>query len=147
MIKPVLFTVMTTSYLCLGCSSIEQFTSSDTVAETATEQVMKSEHFESADLTWLEYVDPKADANIAIQKGDFRLFAFTGRARTFPGLEDDVEDIQRQCGYQLLANSSDGLNVETALSGRKKLYQYAATYNQLVFDACFKKPINDTQDY
>ena len=146
MIKPVFFTVITTSLLCLGCSSIELFSSSDTIAETSTEQVVKSEHFESADLTWLEYVDPKADANIAIQKGDFRLFAFTGRARTFPGLEDNVEHIQRQCGYQLLANSSDELNVETALSGRKKLYQYAATYNQLVSNACFKRPINDNQN-
>ena len=146
MIKPVLFFVITTSALCLGCSSIEPTNSAKAIEKTSADHAHQNVHFGSADLTWLDYVDPKADANIAIQNGDFRLFAFTGRARTFPGLEDDIEQIQRQCGYQLLANSSDGLTVETAISGRKKLYQYAATYNQLVSNACLKKPINDTQN-
>lgn len=141
--KSVFWMVIISNIFFLGCSTTESSSSSDLIEEYPPEQGQSSEHYQSEDLTWLDYVDPKADANIAIQNGDFRVFAFAGRARTFPGIEHDISQIQQQCGYQVLANSSDALTLETELSERKKLYQYAATYNQIVSSSCYKKSNRD----
>ena len=89
-------------------------------------------------LKWLHDANPVVDANAAIQKQDFTLLAFAGRATSFPGISSGSYLLQQQCGYRLLANSGDTLRSEKALILRKQLYQYAATYNQLVAGACQK---------
>lgn len=145
MLKAIVSILLTTSILCLSCSK-ESTNSNELPEENQSPQVQSIRDYQSSDLTWLDDVDAKTDANNAIQNGDFRLLAFTGRARTFPGIEDDISQIQQQCGYQLLANSSDALNVETELSARKQLYQYAATYNQIVSVECYKKHFYNNKD-
>jgi hypothetical protein len=99
----------------------------------------ENDALQSKDLSWLNYADPKADANLAIEKQDFTLLAFAGRATSFPGIESESSILQQQCGYRLLANSSDALRSQSELHLRKKLYQYAATFNQLVAAACQKQ--------
>ena len=134
---PLLFATVI-SCLSVGCS--QTFTSLFSQTSAATDanqgQIIKSQ--QSDDLKWLAYADPKADANFAIQKQDFTLLAFAGRATSFPGIDDGLSSLQQHCGYRFLANSSDALSSENQLDLRKQLYQYAATYNQLVAEACQK---------
>lgn len=140
--KPVFWMVIAANILCLSCRTFESAKSSGLSEDPPSQLGPKSEHYQSDDLSWLDYVDPKADANIAIEKGDFRLLAFSGRARSFPGIENHANQLQQQCGYQLLANSSDAVDLETGLGDRKKLYLYAAAYNQIVSSACYNKNAN-----
>jgi hypothetical protein len=123
------------SYLSLGCS---QTNTSFSDQKPEITQDNNNERYQSTNLDWLIYADPKADANLAIEKQDFTLLAFAGRVTSFPGIESDLYTIQQQCGYRLLANSSDTLKSEKELSLRKQLFQYATTYNQLVSAACRK---------
>jgi hypothetical protein len=127
---PFLIFAIAISCVSIGCSQTNTATLSQTSVTTQANQ--------TADLKWLIYADPKADANLAIEKRDFTLLAFAGRATTFPGIDDESSTLQQQCGYRLLANSSDALHSENELSLRKQLYQYAATFNQLVAVACQK---------
>ena len=95
-------------------------------------------HNRSGDLKWLHYADPKVDASLAIQKQDFALLAFAGRATSIPGINNESSSLRKHCGYQLIAGSGDVLKSKNDLKLRKQLYQYAATYNQLVAAACQK---------
>ena len=117
-------------FLTLGCSQINTSFLSRTPEANQDNQ--------SVELKWLFSADPRADANLAIQKQDFNLLAFAGRATSFPGINNAVSTLQQQCGYRLLPNSGDALRSESELILRKKLYQYAATYNQLIAAACQK---------
>jgi hypothetical protein len=126
------------SFLTLSCSQTTTSFLSQTSEPTEDNQSEILRPKQTADLKWLHYVDPTADANLAIQKQNFTLLAFAGRATSFPGIDSDSTTLQQQCGYQLLSNSGDAMRSENELSLRKKLYQYAAAYNQLVVAACQK---------
>jgi hypothetical protein len=123
-------------YFIMGCSQSVIAPLPQESATTTDNQDMEDDDIRSKELNWLNYADPKADANLAIEKQDFTLLAFAGRVTSFPGIESESSALQQQCGYRLLANSSDALKSENELKLRKKLYQYAATYNQLVAAAC-----------
>jgi hypothetical protein len=131
------------SCLSLGCSQTNSSFLSQTSESAQDSKSQDLEHRQTADLKWLPYADPRADANFAIEKRDFTLLAFAGRATTFPGIEDQSSILQQQCGYRLLANSSDALRSESELSLRKQLYQYAKTYNQMVSAACRTHKLKD----
>ena len=118
------------SCLSLGCSQTSTIVSQPT--PTINQQI------QSTDIKWSPYADPKADANFSIQKQDFTLLAFAGRATSFPGIDSDSSTLQQQCGYRLLTSSGDVLRSKSELSKRKQLYQYAEAYNQLVSAACQK---------
>lgn len=132
------------SGLSLGCS---QTSSPDSEQMPETNRANQSNHtnqsFElkqqqTADLKWLKYADPRADAHFSIEKQDFTLLAFAGRATSFPGIDSGASTLQQQCGSRLLANSGDALRSQEQLKLRKQLYQYAAIFNQLVAIACQK---------
>lgn len=127
------------SNLSLGCSQTTTpflSQSSDVTQDNYIEQ------HQSPDLKWLQYADPKTDANLAIEKQDFTLLGFAGRATSFPGIDSESSILQEQCGYRLLANSGDALRSKNELNLRKQLYQYAANYNQLVAAACQKNHLD-----
>jgi hypothetical protein len=126
------------SCISLGCSQTNISSLPQTSATPLDDQSKEIDDRQTADLKWLFYADPKADANLAIEKQDFTLLAFAGRVTSFPGIDSGSTTLQQQCGYRLLANSSDALRSENELSVRKQLYQYAATFNQLVAAACQK---------
>jgi hypothetical protein len=117
------------SFLSLGCSQTNTSSVSATMQDNQSKDI---KYHETADLKWIQYADPRADANFAIAKQDFTLLAFAGRATSFPGIDGESSTLQEQCGYQLLSYSSDALTSENELRLRKQLYQYAATFNQLV---------------
>jgi hypothetical protein len=131
------------SGLFLGCSQISSSSLSETSSVTYDNHSAGNEHHQSTDLKWLDYADPKADANLAIEKQNFNLLAFAGRTTSFPGIDGESGVLQQRCGYRLLPNSSDTLRSEKELNIRKDLYQYAATYNQLVLVACQKTSRED----
>jgi hypothetical protein len=127
-----------TGFLTLGCSQTNTHFLSQTSAPTKESQGEERNNFQSTDFKWLYYADPRADANLALQKQDFTLLAFAGRVTSFPGIDNESSILQQQCGYRLLANSGDALRSENELNFRKQLYQYASTYNRLVATACQK---------
>jgi hypothetical protein len=135
----LLMFVAAISFLTLSCSQTTTSFISQTSEPTEDNQSEELSKNQTADLKWLQYADPKADANLAIQKQDFTLLAFAGRVTSFPGIDNEVSTLSQQCGYRLLANSGDALRSENELNFRKQLYQYAATYNQLVVAACQKR--------
>lgn len=126
--------------LIQGCSQTRTAFLSETTESVQDDQSQHITHNRSSDLKWLNYADPKVDARSAIQKQNFTLLAFAGRATSFPGITNELSSLQ-QCGYHLIAGSGDVLKSKNDLKLRKQLYQYAATYNQLVATACQK--IND----
>ena len=126
------------SCLSLACSQTSKPFPDQISEENQNNQSKTVEHYASADLTWLQYADPKADANLAIEKQDFSLLAFAGRVTSFPGIDGESSLLQQQCGYRLLPNTSDALTSKNELSLRKQLFQYAQTYNQLMSAACLK---------
>lgn len=137
-IFPLLF-VTVISGLFPGCSQTLSTSLSQQPETILANHSKENPGPQSKDLKWLLYADPKADANLAIEKHDFTLLAFAGRVTTFPGIDSESSPLQQQCGYRLLANTSDALTSENELNLRKKLYQYAATFNQLVSAACQKR--------
>ena len=136
-IFPLMFAVAI-GCIFLGCSQTNTSVLSQTSDVTQDDKSEDIEQHTTAELTWLHYADPRADANLAIEKQDFTLLAFAGRVTSFPGIDGGSSLLQQQCSYRLLSNSSDVLKSEKELTLRKKLYQYAATYNQLVLAACQK---------
>jgi hypothetical protein len=93
----------------------------------------------TADSKWLDYADPIADANLAIQNNKLALLIFSGRNQSFPGLNNQqTETLSQTCGKQILPGSSDVLTSQNELEYRKKLYRYAVTYNVIVARACKK---------
>lgn len=126
--------ILTTTICCLfGCS---QTNITDPEQISGVNNGMQDQ--QDLELKWSPYSDPKADANFAIEKKNFALLAFAGRATSFPGIDGESFALQKQCGYRLLANSSDALKSQSELSVRKQLYQYAKTYNQVISAACQK---------
>ena len=132
------------SCLSVGCSHTST-TFSDPLSEINQDKQdnqrdhnKELEQYQTADFRWLQYANPRADASFAIEKQDFTLLAFAGRATSLPGINSGSSTLQQQCGYRLLANSGDALRSQEQLNLRKQLYQYAATFNQLVAAACQK---------
>jgi hypothetical protein len=109
--------------------------------ENAEQDISMStaEKIESIDI---EYADAKAEANFAIQKQDFHLLALNNKAISIPGIDLNnyaLAELEQECGLKILANSGDEITSEGEVSMRKKLFAYAAQYNQLVLIACREK--------
>lgn len=109
--------------------------------ENAEQDIAMStaEKIESIDI---EYADAKAEANFAIQKQDFHLLALNNKAISIPGIDLNnyaLAELEQECGLKILANSGDEITSEGEVSMRKKLFAYAAQYNQLVLIACREK--------
>ena len=125
-------------FLTFSCSQTNSSSLSETSGTTQDIQSKALSPNQATDLEWLDDANPSVDAHLAIQKQNYTLLAFAGRATSFPGMNSDSSTLQQQCGYRLLPNSGDALRSESELILRKKLYQYAATYNQLIAAACQK---------
>lgn len=138
---PSLMLVTTISCLLASCSQTHSTLSNQAPEATKIQPSNSVKQHPNANLQWIDYADPQADANLAIQKQDLTLLAFAGRVTSFPGIEVESNILKQKCGYRLLANTSDVLREPNELAARKKLYKYASTYNQLVLVACEKNII------
>lgn len=93
----------------------------------------------TVDLKWLEYADPLADANLAIAKQNFNLFAFSRKQLTLPGInlqEYTFQWLQQHCGVKVVNESlGSQLSESNTLQG-KKLETYVRVYNKHILAAC-----------
>ena len=118
-----------------ACNFMPQTPSSEENAASASPE-------EEAEPIDIEYADAKAEANFAIQKQDFHLLALNNKALSVPGIDLNnyaLAELEQQCGLKILANSGNEISDEDELAMRKKLFAYAAQYNQLVLIACKDK--------
>lgn len=94
------------------------------------------------DISWIDYADAKADANLEMAKGNFELLAFTNKTIALPGVDMqqyNLQQLEQKCGFRFLVGTGDILTPETDIQRRKQLRIYATQYNQLVLSACIKR--------
>jgi hypothetical protein len=111
-------------------------------SEESVESTSSTSEVSDAEPIDIEYADAKAEANFAIQKQDFHLLALNNKGISVPGIDLKnyaLNDLEQQCGIKILANSGDEITEDGELTKRKKLFAYAAQYNQLVLVACREK--------
>ena len=89
-------------FLTFSCSQTNSASLSETSGTTQDIQSETLSPNQATDLEWLDDANPSVDANLAIQKQDYTLLAFAGRATSFPGMSSDPSTLQQQCGYRLL---------------------------------------------
>ena len=109
------------------------------VTDESAEQTAATPALSAAEPVDVNYADAKAEANFAIQKQDYHLLALNNKALSIPGIDlnnHDPAELEQQCGLKILANSGDEITADDELALRKKLFAYAAQYNQLVLQAC-----------
>lgn len=102
-----------------GCASMPDLTS---VAETDNEPVP------AADLRWLHYADPVADANLAAGNQQYHLLLI-GDNDSIPGVlssSTSKETIQQRCGFKMVTGDTS------------KIRDYVQTYNQQMLPNCMK---------
>ncbi|WP_340681054.1 hypothetical protein [Paraglaciecola sp.] len=126
-------------FILSACNFIPQTLSGSEESKGSTSATADVSDAEPIDI---EYADAKAEANFAIQKQDFHLLALNNKGISVPGIDLKnyaLSDLEQQCGLKILANSGDEITEDGELAKRKKLFTYAAQYNQLVLVACREK--------
>lgn len=132
-----LFSAVLGVVLLNGCAQLPQPKDAIQITDNSDVESEAQHH-----LKWVEYADPVADANLAIEKSDFTLLAFSNKGLNFPGIapeEYELEDLRARCGIKVLKGTGDALRIGDDLEKRKKLRIYAKQYNVLVFTACNNK--------
>jgi hypothetical protein len=133
----VLSTVLSIS----ACQFLSEFTNTANSQEedTSVNASMAETPAELTDLTWLDYADPVADANLAAAKQNYNLLALSHRQLNFPGVDlatDELLKMQGDCGVKVMPHSGDQLNTADELPWRKKLFSYVSQYNTVMLAAC-----------
>ncbi|NCP65078.1 MAG: hypothetical protein GW763_15400 [Paraglaciecola sp.] len=133
--------VLSTILSISACQFLSEFSNSSNLAEeeTSINASMAEAPTELPDMTWLDYADPVADANLAVAKQNFNLLALGNRRLNFPGVElaaDELDKMQADCGVKVMAHSGDQLNSADELPWRKKLFTYVSQYNTVMLAAC-----------
>jgi hypothetical protein len=128
--------VVVTSLSILGCNSMFSASTTSEPRLTSTNHSGAGQYDQNEDFKWLNYADPKAEANFAIAKGNFSLLIFAGETSSPPGVESISKSNQTNCGYQYLPSNNASPKTEKQLKLVNQLYQYAAIYNELIMKAC-----------
>jgi hypothetical protein len=77
--------------------------------------------------------------NDAISAKDFRLYGFSGRRTTLPGLESkNIKEIKKRCGIRILSGTGDVLKNSQDHENRRVNYQFAAKVNEQLYALCLK---------
>jgi len=77
------------------------------------------------------------DAQLSIEKGDFRLFQVPGRGTVLPGVATKQRtNAAKLCGVKIIEGISDVIQKDEDIEKRKQLTQYASQYNALVYTEC-----------
>lgn len=88
-------------------------------------------------LSWLEKADARADAELALSRGDSRLMAIPLRNKVIPGIElDKSRDYELKCGVILMQGITDAIRGEEHLRLTKLAHQYAEQYNNIIKSHC-----------
>lgn len=130
---------LTLGGVIMGCTSISEDQIEIRHTDTTTQSNEKASVIPD-NSNWLDYADAKADANIALEKGDTRLLAFANRALNLPGIEPSLhKKLMDSCGYRVLSGTGDMLIMGEKPEHRSMLRAYAKIYNQQVAAACQAK--------
>ncbi len=88
-------------------------------------------------LLWVEHADAAADAQRAIQAGDYRLLVPAGRGQSVPGLKpEDGARYRTLCGEKILPGTTDVVRGDRHLQLLQAVHRYAETYNAIVVKRC-----------
>ena len=135
---PLLMFTAAISCLLLSCSHTNTVLSDDIAEGVVNNSATGSEFSQNVNYNWVEYADPKADANLAIEKKQFNLLVLNNTEISFPGVSQDSGILQQKCGYKLIGNTRGVLETDSGSKQLERLRQYATTYNRLVSAACAK---------
>lgn len=87
-------------------------------------------------LSWVTQADPAADAAKALATGNAELLAFSGRAKSFPGLTvAEYEGVKDIVGYRYFEGMGDVLYGDAHKALRRQARSYATQYNQVIYKA------------
>ncbi len=76
----------------------------------------------------------------AIAKGDYRLYATTGRSTTFPGINAIYfKEVSTLCGKKFMSGTGDVIRSPEQRVERKKRLDYMGTFNQQMIIICRKQ--------
>lgn len=76
----------------------------------------------------------------AQSKGDYRLYATSGRRLAFPGLDSSqFNEVIRRCGKKYFPNMGDVIKSDLEKSARAKNFQYMALFNKRMVVDCFNQ--------
>ena len=128
--------------LLISCSAQQQ--SEHTEAQRGGKESLpiKNQDVITQALEWVEYADPVADANMAIDKGLYHLLAVSNKGLSLPGIdlqEHKMEDLQRMCNVRQLTAGGDAIYGKSQLSRLQSVMSYARQYNQIALNACLKQ--------
>ena len=80
------------------------------------------------------------EVQMADELRDYRLYAFSGRRITLPGLsQDDSEIAKVKCGTKFMPGSGDVLKTAAQRAERRAKFDFAARFNQLVYKLCLNQ--------
>jgi hypothetical protein len=84
--------------------------------------------------------EPLGNLAEAIESKDFRLFAFSGKGMTIPGIKpNDVEHAAQMCGVRYVPNTGDVIREQSEIKSRKLLFAKAERYNKTIYQYCVKQ--------
>lgn len=76
----------------------------------------------------------------AQSKGDYKLYATSGRRLVFPGIDSTQFDaVLKRCGKKYMPNTGDVIKSEAEKALRAKNFQYMVLFNQRMIVDCFNQ--------
>ena len=88
-------------------------------------------------LQWVENADASADANAALEKGDFRFMAMAQRGTVIPGVDaNKMRQYELHCGVKFIEGATDAIRSDEQLRLMKKAFEYAGRYNKIIAERC-----------
>ena len=106
-----------------------------TLSACATESTALNDYEQK--LQWVKQADAQADANKALQQGDFRLMALPGRGNVIPGIDVELrQQYKMKCGTKLTPGVTDAVEGEAHLKLLKMARRYTEEYNEVIKAHC-----------
>ena len=125
--------------LLCGCSS---HVAVEAASAEADNYPQKNAEVAIHNMDWIDYADPVADANIALEKEQFDLLAVSNKGLSLPGVDlsaHNLETLRSRCGVKLLETGGDAIYSKTQLEQRKAVVSYARRYNEILLTACLSR--------
>ena len=127
------------SVLLAGCATLE---GAESTAQGKQTKLNKQADIAIQKMDWINYADPVADANMAIEKGQFHVLAVSNKGLSVPGInlsDYSIEELQVRCKVKQVATGGDAIYSKSQLEKRKSVVTYVKAYNQIVLPACISK--------
>ena len=125
----------------LSCSAQQHSVVTNSQQESDRQGNDKHQGVETQPLGWVDYADPIADANMAIDKGHFHLLAISSKGLSLPGInlsQYNLDDLKNRCQLKQLATGGDAVYSKSQLDKGKAIVAYARIYNKIALEACLK---------